>query len=110
MITEIRLTDAPSQEMTTILDGRRCTLRFRYAPTSDRWSFDLMIGDVEVLTGRRVVTGVDLIAPFNFGIGAIVAVPWVRGAVADRRALPDRSIRVLHVSPDEIDAIRAGAV
>lgn len=105
MATEILLSNAAAQEFTTLLAGQRCTLRFRYSPTSDRWSFDLVIGDVEVLTGRRVVTGVDLLAPFGFGIGALVAVAWVRGAIPDRTALAERRVRVLHATPEEVAAI-----
>jgi hypothetical protein len=84
-------TRRPDQEFTTVLSNQRCTLRFRYSPTTNRWSFDLRIGDDQVLFGRRVVTGVDLIGSFNFGIGGIFAADFEgKGAQPGRTEIPER--------------------
>lgn len=92
---EFVLTDAPDQEFTTILNGQRCTLRFRYSPTTDRWNFDLRIGDEQVLYGRRLVSGTDLLGAFSFGIGSILTLS-IDGSPPDRTAIPTRRVRVYH--------------
>ncbi len=97
--SEFVLNDAPDQEFTTILNGQRCTMRFRYSPTTDRWNFDLRIGDVQVLYGRRVVGGTDLIGAFGFGIGSIIAVSF-DGSKPDRRAVPERRVQIIHALED----------
>ena len=98
------IADAADQQFSTILEGRRVTFRLRYNPTNDRWSFDLAIDDVPILKGRRIVTGVDLLAPFGLGIGAIFALTATAGAAPDRRAIPDGTVRIYHALQEEIDA------
>lgn len=94
---EFIITDAPDQEFTIQAGGKRCAFRFRYNPTSDRWTFDLSIQDVPQLSGRRVVLGIDLLAPFAFGIGAVFAVDYAAaGVLPDRAALPARTVRIYH--------------
>ncbi|TBZ81425.1 phage baseplate plug family protein [Rhizobium leguminosarum] len=96
--------DYADQQFGTIINGRRVTIRLRYNASSDRWSFDLSIDNLPVLTGRRVVTGVDLLAPFDLGLGAICAYAVTPGAVPDRAALPAGTVLVVQVSEDEIAA------
>ena len=99
------LTDAADQQFAAISDdGRRCTIRVRYNTWSDRWSFDLSIDDVPVLTGRRVVAGVDLLAPFDFGVGIIFAVPYTPGALPGRKELPAGDVRVYLATAAEYEA------
>ena len=90
---------APDQEFSTILAGQRCTLRFRYNRTTDRWNFDLRIGDTQAVYGRRVVVGADLLGAFPLGIGSIFAVT-VDGSEPGRDAIPDRRVRVYHAAED----------
>ncbi|GJD30025.1 hypothetical protein PMNALOAF_1268 [Methylobacterium adhaesivum] len=105
---EFIISDAPDQEFTTIITGLRCAFRFRYNPTSDRWSFDLRIGDEPRLAGRRIVLETDLLGPFRLGIGAIVALDVEgRGNVPDRRTLPARKVRLYHLEPEEVAEVRA---
>lgn len=100
---EIVLTDAPDQEFSTILNGRRCRLRFRYSPTTERFSFDLDIGDVPAIRGRRVVLGVDLLAPFGLGIGRIFAADYEgKGALPTKAAIAERRVRIFHITEDEL--------
>lgn len=98
------ITDQADQQFGTVIDGRRITLRLRYNPTTDRWSFDLSIDDLPVLHGRRIVTGVDLLAPFDFGIGAVFAATVTRGATPNRAALPAGTVRLFQASNEEFDA------
>lgn len=98
------IADEADQQFGAILDDRRVTIRLRYNPSNDRWSFDLSIDDVPVLNGRRIVTGFDLLKAFNFGIGALIAWVVVPGAVPDRASLPNASVRLYHVPQAEIDA------
>ncbi|MQB37589.1 hypothetical protein DXT97_12385 [Agrobacterium tumefaciens] len=98
------ITDHADQQFGTIINGARVTLRLRYNPTNDRWSFDLSLDDRPVLHGRRVVTGIDLLAPFDFGLGVIFAAAVKAGSVPDRNALPEGNVRFYHATQDEVDA------
>lgn len=104
---EIILTDAADQEFTTILNDLRCTFRFRWNVLGGFWTFDLWVREELVLLGRKVVLGVDLVAPFNFGIGAIFAVDYEgKGLLPDRTSVPERRVRIFHADPEEIEAVR----
>jgi hypothetical protein len=96
-VTEIPIIFAPSQAFTMTLAEKRADFRVFYTETADRWSFDLDLEGLPVLAGRRIVTGVDLIAPFNLGIGEIVCLdPSGKGAQPTRRNLPDGIVRLYH--------------
>lgn len=82
-------------------------MRVYYNPTTDRWDFDLSIDDLPVVYGRRIVTGVDLLEPFDLGIGMLIAIPNVRGAVPDRSSLPDGRVRLYSLTQAEYEAERA---
>lgn len=99
--------DHADQQFGTIINGRRVTIRLRYNVTSDRWSFDLSIDDQPVLHGRRVVTGVDLLAPFDLGLGVIFAAAVTAGADPDRDALPNGTVRMFHATDAEVAAVSA---
>lgn len=103
----MNIVDAADQQFSVIFGDRRVTIRVRYNPTSGRWSIDLAIDDVPVLYGRRIVPFVDLLKPFNLGIGAVFAIPVTVGAEADRESLPSGAVRLYHATQDEIDAARA---
>jgi len=99
---EFSIIDEADQQFATVLEGRRVTIRLRYNVTIDRWSFDLAIDDQPVLTGRRIVTGIDMLAPFNLGIGAMFALAEKDGAVPDRNNLPRGIVRLYHASEAEM--------
>lgn len=98
------IVDAADQQFGTIVNNRRVTIRLRWNLSSGRWSFDLAIDDLPVLTGRRIVTGIDLLAPFDLGIGAIFALSAVPGAQPGRNELPAGDVRLYHATADEIAA------
>lgn len=102
VIRELPITSAPSQAFTTTLSDKRCDFRVDYSTWADRWSFDLSVEGVPVLAGRRIVTGVDLIAPFRLGIGSIIAAGWGdQEAEPNRDNLPSGVVRLFHVGEEE---------
>lgn len=106
MITrELPIIDAPSQAFTTTLSGKRCDFVVNYSKWSDRWSFDLDVDGVRVLSGRKIVLGVDLIEPFRLGIGQIVAAAWGdEVAEPGRSEVPSGRVRLFHVDTSEVAA------
>lgn len=105
-MNRFEILDQADQQFGTIINGRRVTIRLRYNPTSDRWSFDLSIDDKPVLQGRRVVTGVDLLAPFDFGLGVIFAASITDGSAPDRAALPAGTVRLFHATAEEVAEVQ----
>lgn len=102
---ELPIIDAPSQAFTTTLAGKRCDLVVNYSTWANRWSFNLDVEGVRVLSGRKIVMGGDLIAPFNLGIGSLVAAPWGDEAVEPGRTeLPSGRVRLFHYDPVEAAA------
>lgn len=102
---ELTVIDAPSQAFTTTLSGKRCDFVLNFNAWVNRWSFDLAIDGVPVFSGRRIVTGIDLIAAFGFGIGSLIAVPWGSDpAQPGRTELPSGRVRLLHYDPDDDNA------
>lgn len=99
MITrELTILDAPSQAFTTTLASKRCDFVVNFSTWANRWSFDLDVDGARVLSGRKIVLGVDLIAPFNLGIGSLVAAPWGDDEAEPGRAeLPAGRVRLFHV-------------
>jgi hypothetical protein len=104
---EFTVADEADQQFATVLNNRRVTLRLRYNVTTDRWSFDLSIDDLPVLHGRRIVPGVDLLAPFGFGIGMIFAAAVKPGAEPNRYDLPAGNVRIFHATEAEVEAALA---
>lgn len=101
VVSEIPIIDEADQAFSVILSGFRTDWRVRYNPTTDRWSFDLSVTGQPILSGRRIVTGIDLIAPFDLGIGRIVALDYEQqGNLPDRNNLPTRRVRLYHIQDD----------
>ena len=100
---EIDVLDESKQKFSLILDGRRVTVQLWYSTADDRWSFDLALDGDPVLTGRKLVTGIDLLAPFNLGIGALFAYSDT-DALPTRDALPRGLVRLYHATQEEFDA------
>lgn len=101
IVNEIPIIHAPAQEFTASLAQRRCDFRVFYTETSGRWSFDLSIEGVEVLLGRRIIVGADLLAAFGLGIGELWAEdPSGGGAQPGRTELPDGLVRLYHAWDD----------
>ena len=103
-MTRFEIIDAADQQFSAILNNRRVTIRLRWNAFVTRWMFDLAIDDVPVINGRRVVSGLDLLAPFKLGIGVIFAAPVTGGTQPDRQALPKGTVRLYHATQAEIAA------
>lgn len=92
---ELVIIDEADQLFTTIIAGYRCTFRFRWNVSREFWSFDLKIGDEDVIHGRRVVVDSDLLRAYNLPLGILFAVDYEqKGNIPDRQNLPDRRIRI----------------
>lgn len=100
---EFTITTASDQKFSTVINNRRVTLRFWYAGFNDRWSFDLAIDGEDVLTGRKVVEGSDLLASFDFGIGVLFAYSE-KGNEPGRDQLPQGLVKIYHATQEELDA------
>lgn len=92
----ITVRDVPDQQFGLIVGGRRVTMRLRHNALLDRWTFDLAIDDAWVLYGRRIVPGVDLLKPFDFGIGRLFAWREDTNVEPNRRNLPAGAVELYH--------------
>lgn len=107
-LLRIPVMDAPSQRMGLVLNGRRVTLTLNYNKMLDRWSFDLAIDTAPVLHGRRIVLGIDLLAPFNLGLGQVIAVDYEgKGADPGYSELVTGRARLLQADPAVVAEIVA---
>ena len=104
---EFPIMDHADQQFTAILGNRRATIRLRYNVTANRWMMDLAIDDAWVLTGRRLVLNRDVLAAFNFGIGAIFVHTFKDGVEPGRTELPGGLVRMYHATEAEMAAARA---
>lgn len=101
---EFIIEDQPDQQFSIILENRRVTMRLVYNQTSERWSFDMSIDDLPILHGRRIVTGVDLLKSFDFGVGVLFAAPMLDGFIEpDRTGLVDGRVKIFHTTETEIE-------
>ena len=101
---EFIVTDAADQRWTAILGGRRCTIRLRYNTVVDRWFMDLSIDDAPILQGRKIVLDVDLLAPFDLGVGALFASANGADIEPGRSELPGGIVRLYHATAEELAA------
>ena len=97
-LRELPIIQAPFQRFETSLMGQAVSFTLAFNAFTGRWSFGLEIAGVAVLSGRRLVPGVDLLAPFNLGLGKLVLVDWeANGAEPGRNELPAGKYRLLHL-------------
>lgn len=101
---QIDILDESKQKFSLILNNQRVTIQLWYSVSKDRWSFDLALDGEWVVTGRKIVMGVDLLAPFNLGIGILFCAPETPDAVPDRTGLPLGLVRLYHATEEERDA------
>ncbi|MCB1421735.1 MAG: hypothetical protein KDJ69_04570 [Nitratireductor sp.] len=100
---EIVLTDTADQELTVLVGATTVTFRFRFMDMLKRWVFDLKIDNTWKLHGRTVFLRQDLIEPFDFGIGKLVAWDYTdRRPHPGRTELPKREVRLFLVSEADL--------
>lgn len=96
-VYEITVIDAPWQRLETYLSDRAAAIELLWNETTARWSMSLEIEGATVLTGKRLVTGADLLAPYQFGIGSLYVVDWAGlGGSPGRETLPAGEFRFWH--------------
>lgn len=100
---EFSVTNDSDQQFSTIINGQRVTIRLWYSNFNDRWSADISIDGSPVLHGRRVVTGSDLLATYDFGIGVIFA-HSEQNHSPGRDQLPEGLVKIYHVTQEEVNA------
>lgn len=94
---EIPVINAPWQRLETYLSDTAVSIELLWNGYSERWSMAMFVQGVEKLRGRRLVTGVDLIAPYQLGIGRLFLVDWEgKGASPGRAELPAGVFRLIH--------------
>lgn len=103
---EFKITNAAKQKFSTIIGTRRVTFRLIYNHAIERWHMDLAIDGDYVLHGRKIITGVDLIDPYQFGIGRIFAYS-ATSAEPKKQELIDGRVKLYQVTQSEIDAALA---
>lgn len=100
---EFQIANHANQRFATVLNGKRVILNLWYAVFNDRWSIDIFIDDEPVLTGRKIVPGVDLLEAFDLDIGVIFA--WSeKSKNPGRDELPQGLVKLYHSTREEIDA------
>lgn len=68
---ELPVLAQPGQMFSTVTNGQKITIRLRYNTATERFSMDLAIDEVPALTGVKLVSNVDFLEPFDFGIGKL---------------------------------------
>jgi hypothetical protein len=107
-LVSFRIIDAPDQQFSATLGGKRVTIRIRYNPTMNRWNMNLGIDENMVLHGRRIVAGVDLLEPFDFGIGVLFAgTDRIGGEDIEpgRLQLVGGDVKLYHALQSDVDAL-----
>jgi len=106
-MVQFDIRDAGRQQFSVIIDQRRVTILLSFNHVANRWFFDLALDGEFVLHGRKVITGVDLIRNFGFGVGGIIAYS-PNGNQPTRQSFINGESGLYSVTQDEInEAIRA---
>lgn len=103
MIAELPLSADPAQSFTCQLGGVKYFFDVRYNSRNGVWTFDLSDDATRtpILSGVAIVLGVDLLEPYNLGIGRLLAVDGEgRGRDAGADDLGSR-VTLNWISPDE---------
>lgn len=76
MIIELPLTPDPSQRFTVQLGRVKYELYVKFNSRSGVWTFDLAIVNTKavLLQSVPIVLGADLLLPYNFDLGRLIAV------------------------------------
>ena len=96
---EIPVINAPDQKLDTVLNDVPVTLRLFWNAWLGRWSLSVELNGAPVLEGRRIVTGTDLLASHELGLGRLYAVDWNKaGGQPGRETFPSGDFRMIQVA------------
>lgn len=105
----IPFSGAAKESLDMTLDGNDVTLRVRYAHKSTSWVLDLLDRRVDppapLLSGVRIVTGVDMWAPYALGIGSLIAFNLIDAGVDPVRDELGNPVQVFYLTPAEVEAL-----
>ncbi len=96
---------AASQVFSMILETRKVTIRLVYIALLDRWTIDLDRDEVTILSGQRLVTGIDMLGAYNFKLGALFCIAGDGPGDDPGRNDFEERLQLIHVSEDEIEAV-----
>lgn len=97
-ISELVVLDRPYQTLEMEMNGVKIRWYIKYNVKFDYWTFDLYKGAKPLLHGRRIVLDIDLLAPYNFGLGQIICIHSPTKLVTkepNRQNLPARETKLL---------------
>lgn len=101
MNTEIPVLDHPDQEFHVRSGDKDIKIKLLFNPSSNRWTFDLWINEKLMLAGRKLVAGIDLIAPYSFNIGHLYVIDTrANNNEPSRYNLPRGDVRLIHSDVD----------
>lgn len=75
MIVELPLTSDPAQRFTAQLGKTKYLFEVKFNSRSGVWTLDMAVAasKEQILTSIPIVLGVDLLWPYNLGIGRLIA-------------------------------------
>lgn len=97
------ISDDSDQQFSTVINNQRVTIRLWYSGFNDRWSADISIDGAPVLHGRRIVTGSNLLAAYDFELGVLFA-HSNKNYEPGRDQLPEGLVKIYHATQEEVDA------
>ena len=74
MIAEISIANHPDQELSVRFSDQDVRLKILFNPSANRWTMDIWIDGVLRLAGRKLLASIDIIEPYDLGIGHIYVV------------------------------------
>lgn len=104
MIIELPLNASPAQSFTCQLGDIKYFFEVQYNSRSSVWTMNLSDDSTRtrMLSGVPLVLGVDLLGPYNFGIGSMIVLDKTgQGLDATANDLGDR-VCLYWISPDEV--------
>lgn len=97
MITEIEVLDHPDQEFLIRLGNKDIRIKLLFNPSSNRWTMDIWINENLALCGRKIITGIDIIARYELEIGHIYAIDTrASPAQPERYSFTSGDVRLVH--------------
>lgn len=99
---EIILTSDARQQISEVINGVTVNFNIWYNGMTDRWTIAAEVAGVVVFEGRKLVAGVDLLAPFDLGLGLMLLGTVVAGSVPDRDAFVDGKMKLYLASEADL--------